>query len=58
MTIFDASMRYREEGVPLRGAGRQKVRDRLVARLGGQGSEAAGVRAVIARSYERIHRST
>jgi aconitate hydratase len=35
---------------------RQGVRHRLVARLGGQGDQLLGVRAVIAESYERIHR--
>ena len=38
-------------------ARRQGVRLGLVPRLGGQRHGAAGVRAVIAESYERIHRS-
>ena len=58
MTIFDASERYRDEGVPLARAGRQGVRERFVPRLGGEGPAAAR-RAVRAspRAYERIHRS-
>jgi aconitate hydratase len=36
---------------------RQGVRVGLIARLGGQGPMLLGVRAVLAESYERIHRS-
>ena len=36
---------------------RQGVRLGLVARLGGEGPDLLGVRAAIAESYERIHRS-
>ena len=36
---------------------RQGIRHRLLARLGGQGHDAARRRAVIAESFERIHRS-
>ena len=57
MTIYDAAMRYQREGVPLDRARRQGVRLGLVARLGRQGHELLGVRAVIAESFERIHRS-
>ncbi len=42
MSIFDAAMRYADEGTPLVVAGRQGVRLRLVARLGRQGATAAG----------------
>ena len=57
MSIFDASMKYRDEGTPLvviagseygtgrRATGPQKARYLL------------GVKAVIAKSFERIHRS-
>ena len=41
MTIYDASMQYQREGVPLVDHRRQGVRLGLVARLGGQGHEAA-----------------
>ncbi|MBC5811114.1 MAG: aconitate hydratase AcnA [Candidatus Eremiobacteraeota bacterium] len=57
LTIFDASERYREEGTPLvilagREYGTGSSRDwaaRVVSLL--------GVRVVVARSFERIHRS-
>jgi aconitate hydratase len=57
MTIYDAAMKYRDEGVPLiliagieYGAG--SSRD-----WAAKGAYMLGVRAVIAASYERIHRS-
>ena len=57
MPIYDASMKYREEGTPLvvlagseYGAG--SSRD-----WAAKGTSLLGVRAVIAVSYERIHRS-
>ena len=57
MTIFDAADRYREEGVPLvviagREYGSGSSRD-----WAAKGSFLLGVRAVIAESFERIHRS-
>jgi aconitate hydratase len=57
MTIYDAAMRYREEGVPLvviagREYGSGSSRD-----WAAKGPKLLGVRAVIAESYERIHRS-
>ena len=42
MSIYDAAMKYKAEGVPLGGPRRQGVRHRLVPRLGGQGAAAAG----------------
>ena len=39
------------------GVRRQGIRHRLVARLGGQGHQLLGVKAVVAESFERIHRS-
>ena len=42
MTIFDASASTRQRGRPADHPGRQGVRLGLVARLGGQGAEAAG----------------
>jgi aconitate hydratase len=55
--IFDAAMRYRDEGVPLvvmagREYGSGSSRD-----WAAKGPALLGVRAVIAESYERIHRS-
>ena len=57
MTIFDAANRYREEGVPLvviagREYGSGSSRD-----WAAKGSFLMGVRAVIAETFERIHRS-
>jgi aconitate hydratase len=57
MTIYDAAMRYQEEGTPLiiiAGAeyGTGSSRD-----WAAKGTRLLGVRAVIAKSYERIHRS-
>ncbi|MCP4811409.1 MAG: aconitate hydratase AcnA, partial [Planctomycetaceae bacterium] len=57
MSIYDAAMRYREEQVPLvvlAGAeyGTGSSRD-----WAAKGTHLLGVRAVIATSYERIHRS-
>jgi aconitate hydratase len=57
MTIFDAAQRYRADGVPLivlagREYGSGSSRD-----WAAKGVRLLGVRAVIAESYERIHRS-
>jgi len=57
MTIFDAAMRYAEEGVPLvvvagREYGTGSSRD-----WAAKGPKLLGVRAAIAESFERIHRS-
>nr|WP_142526111.1 aconitate hydratase [Methylacidimicrobium cyclopophantes] len=56
MSIYDAAMKYREEGVPLvvlagREYGTGSSRD-----WAAKGSALLGVRAVIAESFERIHR--
>ena len=55
--VFDAAMRYRDDGVPLiilagREYGSGSSRD-----WAAKGTALLGVRAVIAESYERIHRS-
>jgi aconitate hydratase len=57
MTIYDASMRYQREGVPLvifagKEYGSGSSRD-----WAAKGTRLLGVRAVIAESFERIHRS-
>ena len=57
MTIYDAAMAYAEEGVPLvvlagREYGSGSSRD-----WAAKGTKLLGVRAVIAQSFERIHRS-
>src|SRR5207244_7254162 len=56
-TIFDAAKRYRDEGMPTiviagKGYGSGSSRD-----WAAKGPNLLGVRAVIAESYERIHRS-
>jgi len=57
MTIFDAAMQYQEEGIPLivvagKEYGTGSSRDWVA-----KGPALLGVRAVIAESFERIHRS-
>ena len=57
MFIYDAAMKYKQEGVPLivlagREYGTGSSRD-----WAAKGTQLLGVRAVIAASYERIHRS-
>jgi aconitate hydratase len=57
MSIYDAAMRYQREGVPLvifagREYGTGSSRD-----WAAKGTRLLGVRAVIAQSFERIHRS-
>jgi aconitate hydratase len=57
MTIYDAAMRYRDEGVPLvllagKEYGTGSSRD-----WAAKGTNLLGVKAVIAESFERIHRS-
>jgi aconitate hydratase len=57
MAIYDAAMRYQKEGVPLvifagREYGTGSSRD-----WAAKGTRLLGVRAVIAQSFERIHRS-
>jgi len=57
MTVYDAAVRYRREGVPLvivagRMYGAGSSRD-----WAAKATALLGVRAVIAQSYERIHRS-
>jgi aconitate hydratase len=57
MTIYDAAMKYAQEGTPLvvlagREYGSGSSRD-----WAAKGTRLLGVRAVIAQSYERIHRS-
>ncbi len=57
MTIYDASVKYAQEGVPLvvlagKDYGSGSSRD-----WAAKGPNLLGVRAVIAESYERIHRS-
>src|SRR5690606_36378045 len=57
MSIFDAAMRYKQEGVPTvvfagKEYGAGSSRD-----WAAKGTQLLGIQAVIAQSYERIHRS-
>jgi len=57
MTIFDASERYRSEGVPLVAIAGKEYGSGSSRDWAAKGPNLLGVRAVIAESYERIHRS-
>ncbi len=57
MTIFDASMRYLDEGMPLIVIAGKEYGSGSSRDWAAKGPRLLGVRAVIAQSYERIHRS-
>jgi len=57
MTIFDASIRYQDEGVPLVVIAGKEYGSGSSRDWAAKGPRLLGVRAVIAESYERIHRS-
>src|SRR5213082_151123 len=57
MTIYDAAMRYAEEGVPLVVLAGKEYGSGSSRDWAAKGTMLLGVRAVIAESYERIHRS-
>ena len=57
MSIFEASEKYIADGRSAGDSRRQRIRLRLLARLGGERPAPVRVSAVIAESYERIHRS-
>jgi aconitate hydratase len=57
MTIFDAAMRYRAEGVPTIVLAGKEYGSGSSRDWAAKGPNLLGVRAVIAESYERIHRS-
>jgi aconitate hydratase len=57
MSIFDASVRYRKEGVPLVILAGEEYGSGSSRDWAAKGPALLGVRAVIAQSYERIHRS-
>jgi aconitate hydratase len=56
-TIFEAAERYREEGVPLIVLAGKEYGSGSSRDWAAKGPKLLGVRAVIAESYERIHRS-
>ncbi len=57
MTIYDAAMRYRQEGVPLVVLAGKEYGSGSSRDWAAKGTNLLGVRAVLAESYERIHRS-
>jgi aconitate hydratase len=57
MSIFDAAMKYREEQVPLIVIAGKEYGSGSSRDWAAKGPRLLGVRAVIAESYERIHRS-
>ncbi len=57
MSIYDAAIRYAEEGVPLLVLGGEEYGSGSSRDWAAKGTKLLGVRAVIARTFERIHRS-
>jgi aconitate hydratase len=57
MTIYEASVRYQEEGTPLIVIAGKEYGSGSSRDWAAKGPKLLGVRAVIAESYERIHRS-
>ena len=57
MSIYEAAMRYREEGVPTMVFGGEEYGTGSSRDWAAKGTQLLGVRAVVARSFERIHRS-
>jgi aconitate hydratase len=56
-SIYDAAMRYAQEGVPLVVIGGKEYGSGSSRDWAAKGTRLLGVRAVIAESFERIHRS-
>jgi aconitate hydratase len=56
-SIYEASLRYRDEGVPLLVVAGREYGSGSSRDWAAKGTALLGVRAVIAESYERIHRS-
>ncbi|HEV3227975.1 MAG TPA: aconitate hydratase [Solirubrobacteraceae bacterium] len=57
MTIYDAAMRYLADGVPLVVLGGKEYGSGSSRDWAAKGTKLLGIRAVIAESFERIHRS-
>jgi aconitate hydratase len=57
MSIFDAAMRYKSEGVPLIVCAGKEYGTGSSRDWAAKGTRLLGIRAVIAQSFERIHRS-
>ncbi|MEX0720063.1 MAG: aconitate hydratase AcnA [Balneolaceae bacterium] len=56
-TIYDASLRYKESGTPLIGLAGKEYGTGSSRDWAAKGTILLGIKAVIAESYERIHRS-
>ncbi len=57
MSIYDAAMSYRREGVPLVVLGGKEYGSGSSRDWAAKGTSCSACRAVIAESFERIHRS-
>jgi aconitate hydratase len=57
MFIYDAAMRYKQEGVPLVAFAGKEYGTGSSRDWAAKGTALLGIRAVVAESYERIHRS-
>ena len=57
MSIFDAAMRYQKENVPTIVIGGEEYGTGSSRDWAAKGTQLLGVKAIIARSFERIHRS-
>ena len=57
MSIYDAAMKYQEEGIPLVVIAGQEYGTGSSRDWAAKGTRLLGVKAVIAQSFERIHRS-
>ena len=57
MTVYDAAMRYKEEGVPLLVLAGKEYGSGSSRDWAAKGTSLLGIRAVLAESFERIHRS-
>jgi aconitate hydratase len=57
MSIYDAAMRYIDEGVPTMIFGGEEYGTGSSRDWAAKGTQLLGVKAVVARSFERIHRS-
>ncbi|MCS7187256.1 MAG: aconitate hydratase AcnA, partial [Armatimonadota bacterium] len=57
MTIYDAAMKYKEKGVPLMVIGGKEYGSGSSRDWAAKGPALLGVKAVIAETFERIHRS-
>src|SRR5437660_3427014 len=57
MSIYDAAMKYQAQGVPMVVFGGEEYGTGSSRDWAAKGTQLLGVKAVIARSFERIHRS-